>query len=84
MILNINEYSFDSNNIIDITIRESSKRIFITTIDNKFYDISYTYEKDIQDIKTWQKFQHISYADLKDALKIITLVCDYYINSYTQ
>lgn len=83
MKLNIAGRIFDTEEVNEITIRESQKEVFVTT-DDDFYRIRYRSEKDIADVIYWKKLSDITTKDLHNAIYIIMITCDYFINSKNQ
>ena len=74
---------FDTNEISEITIREKQREVFVTT-DNDFYRIKYRSDKEIADVIYWKKLSEITTKDLHNALYILIVTCDFFINSKTQ
>ena len=83
MKLNIAGRIFDTEEVTEISIRESQREVFVTTEDD-FYRIRYRSEKDIADVIYWKKLSDITTKDLHNAIYIIMVTCDYFINSKTQ
>lgn len=83
MKLNIAGRIFDTEEVSEISIRESQKEVFVTT-DDDFYRIRYRSEKDIADVIYWKKLSDITTKDLHNAIYIIMITCDYFINSKNQ
>lgn len=74
---------FDTDEVHEISIRESQREVFVTT-DDDFYRIKYRSEKDIEDVIFWKKLSNITTKDLHNAIYIILMTCDYFINSKYQ
>ena len=83
MKLNIAGRIFDTEEVSEISIRESQKEVFVTTNED-FYRIRYRSEKDIADVIYWKKLSKITTKDLHNAIYIIMITCDYFINSKNQ
>lgn len=83
MKLNISGRIFDTDEVNEISIRKARREVFITTNED-FYRIRYRSEKDIADVIYWKKLSDITTKDLHNAIYIIMLTCDYFINSKEQ
>lgn len=83
MKINISGRVFDSEEIKEISIRENQREVFVTTKDN-FFRIRYRSEKDIEDVLYWKGLSEITTKDLHEALYLIVITCDYFINSKEQ
>lgn len=83
MKLRIANRIFDTEEVIEISIREQQREVFVST-KNDFYRIKYRSEKDIEDVLYWKKLADITTKDLHNALYTIIITCDYFINSKNQ
>lgn len=83
MRLNIAGRIFNTEEITEISIKEARREVFITTEDD-FYRIKYRSEKDIADVIYWKKLSEITIKDLHNAIYILMITCDYFINSKNQ
>ena len=83
MILRIGNQVFDTEEVNEISIREKQREVFVTTDDN-FYRIKYRSENEIADVIYWKKLSEITTKDLHNALYILIVTCDYFINSKFQ
>lgn len=83
MKLRISGRIFDTEEIHELSIRESQREVFVSTKDD-FYRIKYRSEKDIEDVIYWKKLSEITTKDLHNALYIIMLTCEFFINSKDQ
>lgn len=83
MKLNISGRVFDTDDIYEISIRENQKEVFITTNED-FYRIKYRSEKDIADVIYWKKLSDITTQDIHNAIYILIILCEFFINSKTQ
>jgi len=81
MIVNICNRPFDSKEIEDITIRNN--KIFIETKED-FIEIRYTKEEEIQEARDFLNFKQLTKSDLMNAVNMIILVCDHFINKKEQ
>ena len=83
MILHIVNRVFDTDEIHELSIRESQKEVFVSTGDD-FYRIKYRSEEEIADVIYWKKLSDITTKDLHNAIYILMITCDYFINSKDQ
>lgn len=83
MLLRISGRIFDSTEIHELSIREKQREVFITT-KNDFYRVKYRSEKDIEDALYWSKLSEITTKDLHNALYLLLITCEYFINSKDQ
>lgn len=83
MLLRIREYVFDSNELLEVRLREDLKEVFVTTTDD-FYRIRYRKEEDITDVRVWEKLHDLKLRDINEAVYTLKLVCDFYINTKEQ
>lgn len=83
MKIHVADRVFDSEDIVEISIRESRKEVFVSTGDD-FYRIKYTSDKEIQDVIYWKKLATITHKDLHNAIYLLIITCDYFINSKEQ
>lgn len=83
MKLNIAGRVFDSEDIYELTIRENQKEVFVTTEDD-FFRIKYRSKRDIEDVIYWKKLSDITTQDLHNAIYILIITCEFFINSKTQ
>ena len=83
MKLNISGRIFDTEDIRELSIRENQKEIFVTT-DEDFFRIKYRTKRDIEDVIYWNSLSNITTKDLHEALYLIVITCDYFINSKEQ
>ncbi len=49
-----------------------------------FISARYTNEEEIKDARNWLRMQDLQEKDLQEAIALLTIVCDNYINSYNQ
>ena len=83
MKLDIAGQVFDTDEVNEISIRETRKEVFISTNDN-FYRIKYQSEKDIADVIYWKKLGDITSKDVHNAVYILMITCEFFINSKYQ
>lgn len=83
MKLQIGNRVFDTEEVNEITIREQQREVFITT-DDDFYRFKYRSEEDIKDIIYWKKLTNITTSDIHNAIYMLIITCDYFINSKLQ
>ena len=83
MKLRIGNRVFDTEEVNEITIREQQREVFITT-DDDFYRFKYRSEEDIRDIIYWKKLTNITTSDIHNAIYMLIITCDYFINSKLQ
>ena len=81
MKITICNHQFDTENIIDLNITESS--VLIDAKDD-FYRLRYTQESEIIEARNYLKFKSLRKRDVMDAVMTIILICDYFINNKTQ
>lgn len=81
MIIRICEREFDTQTINDITI--TSSEIMIDT-EEEYYMLRYYSEEDIKEAKEFLKFKELTRKELLNAVNIIILTCDYFINNKEQ
>lgn len=74
---------FDTEDIVEISIRENRKEVFVSTSDD-FYRIKYRTDKEIEDVIYWKKLANLTNKDLHNAIYTLIITCDYFINSKTQ
>ena len=72
---------FNTESIKGLSITENA--VLIDAVDD-FYRLRYTNENEILDAKTYLKFEKLKKEELMDAVRIIIITCDYFINSKTQ
>jgi hypothetical protein len=83
MILHIAGRVFDSDEVKELTIREERREVFVTTEDD-FYRIKYRSREDIEDVYFWKRMDKITVKDVHNAMYILTIVCEFFINSKEQ
>ena len=83
MKLRIGTRVFDTEEVYEISIRESQREVFVTTQDD-FFRIKYRSEEEIKDVIYWKKLTNITTADLHNAIYTLIITCDYFINSKLQ
>lgn len=83
MKLRISGRVFDTDEVREISIREQQREVFVTTNDD-FYRIRYRSKKDIEDVIYWKKLSNITTKDIHNAIYILIITCDYFINSKSQ
>ena len=83
MLLHISNRVFDTEDIHELSIREQRKEVFISTKDD-FYRIKYRSEREIADAIYWKKLSDITTKDLHNAIYMLIITCDYFINSKNQ
>ena len=72
---------FDTNDIKDITIKDG--RIFIDT-DEEYYNLRWHRKEDIEEAEQYLRFKTLTRKELMDAVNIIMITCDYFINTKEQ
>ena len=72
---------FDTEVINNITITNS--KVLIDT-DEDFFELRYTYEEEIIAAKNYLKFKELTRKELLNAVNIIIMTCDYFINNKEQ
>ena len=83
MRINISNHVFDTEDIRELSIREDRREVFVTTQED-FYRIRYRNERDIADVIYWKSLSNITTKDLHEAMYILVITCDYFINSKEQ
>lgn len=83
MKLRISGRVFDTEEITELIVKEDRREIFVSTKDD-FYRIKYRSEKDIEDVIYWKKLSDITTKDIHNAIYILLITCDYFINSKSQ
>ena len=83
MKLRISNRVFDTEDIRELSIRGKQREVFVTT-ENDFYRIKYRSEKEIADVIYWKKLSEITTKDLHNALYILIITCEFFINSKLQ
>ena len=83
MKINISGRSFDTEEIRELSIRENQREVFVTTNED-FFRIKYRSEKDIEDVLYWKSLSNITTKELHEALYLLVITCDYFINSKEQ
>ena len=83
MKLNIAGRIFDTEEIIEATIREDNREVFITT-EEDFFRIKYRSAEQISDLYFWKRMANVTVKDLHNAIYLLTMTCDYFINSKEQ
>ena len=83
MKINISNYVFDTEDIRELTIKEQQREVFVTTKED-FFRIKYRSERDIADVIYWKSLSNITTKELHEALYILIITCDYFINSKDQ
>ena len=81
MWLTICNRQFNTESIRSITITE--RNVLIDT-EEDFYNLKYKQEEDIIEAKGWLRLQNITEKDISEAVKIIMLICNDYINKKEQ
>ena len=81
MIITVCGREFETSEIEYLKIHE--RTVFITTAED-CYEYRYTKEEDIQEAKNYLKFQKITRKELLDAVNIIMITCDFFINEKEQ
>ena len=67
--------------IQDITI--TSTKVFIDTTDD-YFDLRYSQEEDIKEARDWLQAKQATLPELKQAVSLIILTCNFYINTKEQ
>lgn len=83
MILNIAGRLFDTEDIHELLIKENNREVFVTTSED-FYRIRYRSEREIEDVIYWKKLENITTKDVSEAMYILIITCEYFINSKHQ
>jgi len=81
MILRIAGKAFNTESIVDIII--SDNQVLIQTHED-FHRIRYTNEEEIIEAKNWLKFHSLTKKDLLEAIHILMITCDFFINTKEQ
>lgn len=81
MIVTICNKKFNSEEIRSIHI--TSTEVFVET-EEDYFALRYLSEEELVGARNWLKFQNITNKDLLDAVNLLIITCDYYINSKTQ
>lgn len=81
MIITVCNQQFDTKDIKMLDIKEG--RVFIET-EEDFFNIRYTSADEIEEAKNYLKFQTLTRKQLIDAVEIIMITCDYFINEKEQ
>ena len=83
MKLNIAGRIFDSEEINELTIRESQKEVFVSTNDD-FFRIKYRSKDEIADVYFFKEIDKITTKDVNQAIYLLATVCEVFINSKEQ
>ena len=70
-----------SSDIREINITD--QRVLIDTKED-FISLRYSNEDEIKEARSWMKIKTLTNKELNDAIKLLTIICDNYINTYTQ
>lgn len=81
MKLNINTYLFEFDDVLDISIK--SDVVFVDTKED-FHRIHYSDESEIRDAINWLKFRNLNRDDIRQAIDLLILTCNYFVNTSTQ
>lgn len=81
MYLTIAGKQFKTDDIRGIVIKEDE--IFLDTTDN-FHRIRYSNEEEIVEAKTWLKFHNLNKTELIEAIHLLILTCEFFINTKEQ
>lgn len=81
MIITVCNRKFNTKDIQNIRIHEG--RIFITT-EEDYYEMRFTREDDIKQARDYMHFQEITRKELIDAVDLIMITCDFFINEKEQ
>ena len=83
MLIEVCGRTFDTDNIRELVIREQVQKVFIDTTD-EFYELRYSKEKDITEARNYLRFKEITRRELFDAVNLVIMVCDFFINKEEQ
>ena len=81
MILHINNQEFDTEDIRNLTITNTS--VLIET-EEDFYTVRYHKREDIQEALDYQHFKELTRGELQQAVNTIILTCEFFLNSKEQ
>ncbi len=81
MIITICNQQFDTETINNITITNS--KVLVDTAED-FYDLRWNYEEEIIAAKNFLVFKEITKKELLNAVNLIVMTCDYFINNKDQ
>lgn len=81
MIITICNQQFNTNEIKDICIRENN--VLIDTEDD-YFNLRYTKEEEIKEAKAFLQFKEMTRKELLDAVNIIMITCDFFLNRKEQ
>lgn len=81
MLITICNQTFDTNEIESLSIRDG--RVLIDTAEN-FYNLRWYNKEDIKEAEAYLKFRTLTRKELMEAVNIIMVTCDYFINEKEQ
>ena len=81
MLITICQRTFDTNDIKSLTIRDH--KIFIETTED-YLNLPWRREEEIREAQDYLKFQELTRKELIEAVNLIMLTCDYFINEKDQ
>lgn len=81
MRITVCDYQFDTETIKDVNITDSTVLI---DAEDDYHRIRYTNESEITEIQAYLRFKELKVQELMDAVLILIITCDYFINSKTQ
>ena len=71
----------DTNSIKEVTIRDGE--VLLDTQEN-FYRLRYLTEDEIVELRHFQRFKTLSRSELMEALNLLMITCDFFLNTKTQ
>ena len=83
MLIEVCGKKFNTEDIRELVIREQVQKVFVDTTED-FYELRYTNENEIKEAKSYLRFNQITRTELIDAVNIIIMVCDHFINKKEQ
>lgn len=81
MLLRVGEYVIDTEEIKGITITDSA--VLVDGYED-FWKINYKDKSEIQSVINWNTFNTLSRKELRQAIDIIILTCEHFINEKEQ
>lgn len=81
MYINICNKLFDVQDIQNVIIKD--KEILLETNDD-FHRLKYNTQEEIMELNNWIKFNNLTKEDLLQALHLIIITCEFFINTKEQ
>lgn len=81
MIITVCGKPIDAQNILSVIIKEHE--VLIDTPED-FLRIKYSSEDEIIELKNWKRFSELTKAELIEALNLLYITCEFFINTKDQ